>query len=42
MIVKVIGLGFVNYVTDKFNIFDAGIVFISLIDVIIYYAIGGS
>lgn len=39
MIVKIIGLGTVNYVKDKFNIFDAGIVFISLIDVIIYYAI---
>ena len=42
MIVKIIGLGPMYYMKDKFNIFDASIVFISLVDVIIYYAIAGS
>jgi len=32
MILKIIGLGFNNYIKDKFNLFDAVIVVISLID----------
>jgi hypothetical protein len=37
MIVKVIGLGPKMYIKDNFNIFDASIVLISMVDVMIYY-----
>lgn len=32
MILKIVGLGFVNYRQDKYNVFDAVIVIISLVD----------
>ena len=32
MVMKLIGLGFKNYIMDKFNIFDAIIVIVSLVD----------
>ena len=37
MIVKVIALGPKMYIKDNFNIFDASIVLISMVDVVIYY-----
>ena len=37
MIVKVLGLGPKMYIKDKFNIFDATIVLISMVDVMIYF-----
>ena len=32
MIMKIIGLGFSNYIKDRYNLFDAVIVIISLVD----------
>ena len=36
MIMKILGLGLKNYLRDKFNIFDAAIVILSLADFSIY------
>ena len=35
LILKLIGFGFKEFIKDKFNIFDAVVVFISLIDIIL-------
>jgi Ion transport protein len=42
MIVKLIGLGFREYVRDSFNIFDAVIVVLSVVDNVMFYSIGNS
>ena len=42
MIIKLTGLGFREYVRDSFNIFDATIVILSLVDNILFYSIGNS
>ncbi len=34
MVIKMYGLGLINYVRDRFNIFDCTIVMLSLIDII--------
>ena len=39
MMLKMAGLGFKHYVRDKFNIFDSLIVLISLIDIVLHYAL---
>ena len=39
MICKLIGLGFASYLIDGFNIFDAIIVFISIVDVTLYLSL---
>ena len=36
MIMKIVGLGLKNYLRDKFNIFDAVIVIVSLVDFCLY------
>ena len=36
MIIKIIGLGFNNYIKDRYNLFDAIIVIISLVDWTLY------
>ena len=40
MVIKLIGLGPRNYVKDKYNIFDAVIVIISIIDWVIFHIPG--
>ena len=35
MIIKIIGLGFKEYTRDSFNIFDACLVIISLVDFVL-------
>lgn len=42
MIIKVTGLGVREYVRDSFNIFDAAIVILSLVDNILQYSVGNS
>jgi len=42
MIIKLAGLGLREYVRDSFNIFDAIIVIISLIDNVMLYSVGNS
>ena len=42
MTVKVLGLGLRNYVKDLFNIFDALIVVLSLVEIILIYSSGRS
>ena len=42
MIVKIVGFGFKEYVRDSFNLFDAFIVILSLLDNILFYAVGNS
>ena len=42
MVVKVAGIGITDYVRDKFNLFDAFIVILSLVDNIIFYSLGNS
>ncbi len=39
MIVKLVGMGPSNYVKDRYNIFDALIVSLSVVDVVISYSI---
>ena len=39
MLAKLIGLGIKNYIRDKFNLFDGGIVIIGLIDFTLYLVI---
>lgn len=41
MIVKIIGMGPKLYIKDKYNLFDAIIVIISILDVVISYTMGG-
>jgi hypothetical protein len=38
MILKLIGLGVKGYCSDRFNIFDGVIVFLSTIEVILFYS----
>jgi hypothetical protein len=40
MLLKLAGLGLKEYVRDKFNLFDAFIVIMSMIDNIMFYAVG--
>ena len=35
MCAKLLGLGFEDYVSDKFNIFDGSVVMVSLVEIII-------
>lgn len=42
MIIKLIGLGFKGYLHDKYNIFDASIVLISMIEIILNATSSGS
>lgn len=42
MIIKLTGLGIREYVRDSFNIFDASIVILSLVDNILFYSVGNS
>jgi len=42
MIIKMTGLGLREYVRDSFNIFDAAIVLISLVDNILFYSVGSN
>ncbi len=42
MIVKLIGIGFREYFRDSFNIFDAVIVVLSVVDNAMFYSIGNS
>jgi len=41
MVVKLIGLGFSTYIKDRFNIFDAVIVMLSIVDVSLSYSPNG-
>ena len=38
MVLKLVGLGFRNYIRDRFNLFDATIVIISLVDFSLFAA----
>ena len=40
MIIKLIGLGFREYARDSFNLFDALVVVLSLVDIIVTEALG--
>ena len=40
MVIKLIGLGFKEYARDSFNIFDALVVVLSLVDIIVSAALG--
>jgi Ion transport protein len=40
MLVKIIGLGIKEYSRDKFNLFDAFVVCISMVDFIIIQSVG--
>jgi hypothetical protein len=40
MIIKLIGLGFKEYGRDRFNLFDAFIVIISIVENVMFYLIG--
>jgi hypothetical protein len=40
MLVKLVGIGLKEYVRDKFNLFDALIVILSVVDNIMFYAVG--
>ena len=42
MIVKILGIGFREYVRDRFNLFDAFIVILSLVDNIMFYIVGNN
>ena len=35
MVIKLLGLGFKDYAKDSFNLFDASIVLLSLVEIII-------
>ena len=42
MIIKLIGLGFKEYARDSFNIFDAVIVILSLVDIVVTASAGSN
>ena len=42
MIIKLAGLGLKEYVRDKFNLFDALIVILSVVDNIMFYSVGSN
>ena len=42
MVIKIAGLGVKDYVRDRFNLFDAFIVILSLVDNILFYSLGSS
>jgi hypothetical protein len=42
MIIKLFGLGLKEYVRDKFNLFDAFIVILSVVDNIMFYTVGSN
>jgi hypothetical protein len=42
MLIKLAGLGLKEYVRDKFNLFDAFIVILSIVDNIMFYAVGSN
>lgn len=42
MLLKLAGLGLKEYVRDKFNLFDAFIVIMSMVDNIMFYAVGSN
>jgi voltage-gated sodium channel len=37
MIIKIIGMGFMSYFRDRFNIFDFIIVLLSTVDVVLWF-----
>jgi hypothetical protein len=39
MILKIVGLGFSTYASDKFNLFDSLIVGVSLLDIILTFTV---
>ena len=42
MVIKLAGLGLKEYVRDKFNLFDALIVILSVVDNIMFYSVGSN
>jgi Ion transport protein len=42
MMIKLAGLGVREYIRDNYNIFDAFIVFLSVVDNLLYYSIGNN